>query len=289
MRFELTPFNRNCRDEELLQNVRDVAAALKKPSITIAEYKAHGRFHPSTLISRFAGWSKTLELAGLEITRFNGGVSANIALIDLQEVASRLGKKTLTQDEYRAHGRWSTSPLVNHYGTWLKALRAAGLQESRSYRVPDDVLFANLQQVWEALGRQPKYSEIAKPLSDYAAGTYAQRFGSWRAALEAFVAAATSQNEALEEQMPVDPSPAAQKPIPVRRTSRAIGWSLRYRVLSRDRFRCVLCGAAPALQPGVVLHVDHTIPWSKGGETVLENLRATCDRCNIGKSDLTLE
>lgn len=37
---------------------------------------------------------------------------------------------------------------------------------------------------------------------------------------------------------------------------------------------------------GALLHVDHVIPWSKGGETTLENLRVLCSVCNIGKSDV---
>jgi 5-methylcytosine-specific restriction endonuclease McrA len=60
---------------------------------------------------------------------------------------------------------------------------------------------------------------------------------------------------------------------------------LRYEVLRRDRFRCVLCGASPATQLGCVLHVDHVIPWSKGGKTVAGNLRSLCETCNLGKSD----
>ena len=31
------------------------------------------------------------------------------------------------------------------------------------------------------------------------------------------------------------------------------------------------------------LHVDHVIPWSSGGETIPENLRAACSDCNLGK------
>ncbi|MDR2876514.1 MAG: HNH endonuclease [Chromatiales bacterium] len=27
-------------------------------------------------------------------------------------------------------------------------------------------------------------------------------------------------------------------------------------------------------------------PWSKGGETVIENLRTLCSLCNIGKSNV---
>ena len=72
------------------------------------------------------------------------------------------------------------------------------------------------------------------------------------------------------------------------RTSRGIGWRMRFLVLRRDCFGCRLCGTSPAITPGVQLQIDHIQPWADGGETVLENLQSTCDRCNGGKSSLPL-
>ena len=60
--------------------------------------------------------------------------------------------------------------------------------------------------------------------------------------------------------------------------------SLRYDVMRRDGFRCVLCGRSAA-EDGVKLHVDHIIPVSKGGKTEPGNLRTLCENCNLGKSD----
>ena len=51
-------------------------------------------------------------------------------------------------------------------------------------------------------------------------------------------------------------------------------------------FTCKICGASPAKDPNVELHVDHIKPWAKGGETVLDNLQTLCSKCNLGKSDL---
>ncbi len=69
-------------------------------------------------------------------------------------------------------------------------------------------------------------------------------------------------------------------------TRRTISSKLRYQVLKRDNFKCCACGASPAKDSSVELHIDHIIPWSKGGETTLENLQTLCSKCNLGKSDL---
>ncbi len=59
--------------------------------------------------------------------------------------------------------------------------------------------------------------------------------------------------------------------------------TLRYSILKRDNFKCLICGRGS--EDGVKLQVDHIIPVSKGGKTVEENLRTLCKDCNRGKSD----
>ena len=71
----------------------------------------------------------------------------------------------------------------------------------------------------------------------------------------------------------------------ISKTSRKISDKLRYQVLKRDNFKCCACGASPAKYPDVELHIDHIIPWSKGGETVINNLQTLCSVCNLGKVD----
>src|SRR5947207_3420963 len=65
-----------------------------------------------------------------------------------------------------------------------------------------------------------------------------------------------------------------------RSTPRTPGERLRFLVFRRDNFSCQICGRSPALHLGLVLHVDHVIPWSKGGETAIENLQTLCEPCN---------
>lgn len=59
--------------------------------------------------------------------------------------------------------------------------------------------------------------------------------------------------------------------------------SLRYDIMKRDGFRCLLCGRCA--NDGVKLHVDHIVPVAKGGKTIPNNLRTLCDSCNMGKRD----
>ena len=57
---------------------------------------------------------------------------------------------------------------------------------------------------------------------------------------------------------------------------------LRYQVLKRDHYQCVICGRGA--KDGVKLHVDHIKPVARGGKTTLNNLRTLCADCNLGKS-----
>lgn len=57
---------------------------------------------------------------------------------------------------------------------------------------------------------------------------------------------------------------------------------LRWKVLKRDGYRCRACGAGP--ENGAVLHIDHILAISNGGETTLVNLQTLCACCNFGKA-----
>jgi hypothetical protein len=59
---------------------------------------------------------------------------------------------------------------------------------------------------------------------------------------------------------------------------------MRFRVLTRDHFRCRYCGRT-AEEAGAVLQMDHVIPVSNGGETSEDNLITACNTCNNGKSN----
>lgn len=90
--------------------------------------------------------------------------------------------------------------------------------------------------------------------------------------------------------IPVEPeTPLTPKTPKHKKRQRDPSPRLRFEVLARDKFTCRYCGASPSKDPEVTLHIDHIIPWSKGGETTLENLQTLCSKCNLGKSDLIID
>jgi hypothetical protein len=166
--------------------------------------------------------------------------------------------------------------------------------------VSEEEYFQNIEEVWIKLGRQPLYREIEKPLSRYSAGAYERKFGSWRKALEAFVAFMNAEDDEQNRIEPVgvetssepvdhaDSKPALSDAI-VHKTRRQVSDRLRFKVFYRDGMTCQICGKSRAKYMELELVVDHKVPWSKGGETIFENLQTLCRPCNGGKGDLSLD
>jgi len=198
-------------------------------------------------------------------------------LDDLRAVAAQLGVVSLPQRLYRRHGRYSTTAIKSRFRSWNAAVTAAGLTSAGQRDIGEGELFANLQDVWVALGRQPRKRDMTKPVSRYTHHPYVERYGGWLHAVKAFLASYEREEAAA----------VAQRPrITASRGPRDPSLRMRFLVMRRDSFRCRQCGASPAVTLGVELHVDHVIAWASGGATSLENLQTLCLRCNLGKSDL---
>jgi HNH endonuclease/Homing endonuclease associated repeat len=181
-------------------------------------------------------------------------------------------------------------------GVHYEALfEAAGLEATNlGRRYTDEECFENMLTVWTHFGRPPMHKEMSEAPSKVGGKAYIRRFGTWNKALAAFVERVNRGGDSEDLQDPdgtttsVAASSTADMRLPSRRSpddTRDIRLGLRFRVLHRDKFKCVLCGDHPARNPECVLHVDHVVPWSKGGRTSEDNLRTLCATCNVGRGN----
>lgn len=60
---------------------------------------------------------------------------------------------------------------------------------------------------------------------------------------------------------------------------------LRTHIKQRDNYTCRSCLASVAVEPNLLLEVDHIYPLSKGGLSEEGNLQTLCWRCNRAKSN----
>jgi hypothetical protein len=304
MKFELTAPHKQYSDSELLDDLKLVARKLGKHSLKLKDYsvKNGAKFSYQTFKKRFGSWKDALLKADLHTEKSIHGIEygessirESLLIEDIKSVANKVGNNALTLEEYTNNGKYSSSAVSKRFGGWNKAKEKAGLEIGRKYNSSDEEYFQNIEEVWQKLGRQPKYHEMIKPLSNFHISSYENKFGTWRESLERFIEYINSsdvEKEVVEpkfvqdiEVSKIDALPPISK-IPKRQTTRSINWRLRFVVMKRDNFRCKSCGRSPATDPSVILHVDHVKAWANGGETVLENLQTLCSVCNIGKSDL---
>lgn len=307
MEFKLNEYRRELTDEEIIENIQLVAKDLNTDYLSISTYKKYGKYSYTAIQGHFGTWKNALKLAGLRIERNSSElkrITEQELLSDLKKVAKSLNKSTITFSEYTEYGLYSSHNYLKRFGTWEKALALAGLEPTglSRKRIEKQELFDEIERMWRLLGRQPTSTDIIKGnICKYSIDTFKRRFGGYRAALEEFVDYINSDqdindeaektenkselNNEKEQQNDNDVNQYVPK-AKTHTTSRNVNARLRFRVMQRDNFKCCICGASPAKDPSVELHIDHIIPWSKGGETTIDNLQTLCSKCNLGKSDL---
>jgi hypothetical protein len=288
------PYLMEYTPEAMLAEIRRVAALVDHPVLSIGRFNRLARVHATTVIDHLGSWKTALQRAGLA-HRFSGSKgppkerrSDRLLLAAIRAVARVRSTAVLTTGMLEEEGV-PTGLLRVRFGSVAKAVALAGFahRNPTGRRTPEE-LHDNLLTVWRHCGRAPSMSEIGRPPSLIGAGPYLREHRTWKRALAAFVKRmhADPESRRILDQA-TGTALAAPWPGPRARAKagnrRKVEPGLRFRVLQRDRFRCTACGASPAEDPACKLHVDHAVPFSRGGKTEFSNLRTLCARCNMGK------
>lgn len=215
-------------------------------------------------------------------------------LSELESIAEKSNYFEFGKRDFNKLSKISVTPIVREFGNWTNALsflrlrlNEKGLDLSPRKEPPNRLysnkqLFDEMERIWRKLGHRPSRIEwqSSKPVISYQA--YTHRFNGWTNACLKFIEY-KSGNLVYAEPTKIEP-PIKTSKIE-RKDVRDIPLKLRLEVLKRDKFKCIFCGRSPATDNGVILHIDHVMPFSKGGKTELHNLQVLCLECNIGKSN----
>lgn len=170
----------------------------------------------------------------------------DVILDDIRRVADKLGKSP-TAKEMIEHGDYSQRVCHNKFGSWNKALRAAGYSPNRKYRLTDQDLLDEIDRLAEKFGRPPSSGEI-NHVGKYSKCTYLERFGGWEETLNdaGYLQPRSYQNTTA---IPYGPNWPEQ----------------RQRALERDNLQCQtpwcdITQAEHLEQVGKELGVHHIIP-----------------------------
>lgn len=215
-------------------------------------------------------------------------ISKQKIIQELKSVVERMGFTLPSKRDFNNLSSISSATVIRCFGSWSNALLHISkllesedtiLQKKKRAKWTNEILFKEMKRVWEALGQRPSKQQWIKQNPKYSYSTYIRRFDGWKNACLQFLE--YIKNTDINWENTDDKIFIKTKIV---KDKRDVPLKLRLKILTRDNFKCCLCGRSPATHT-VTLHVDHIIPHSLGGKTSEENLRTLCEECNLGKGN----
>lgn len=204
----------------------------------------------------------------------NKTISDDELKADVLRVAKLIAPVPLSSKKYDELGLYSSDTVSRRFGErkWNKVLEYLGLKCAQVFHTEVE-LFDNIAKVWIAKMAQPTRRDMDNHIvSSISSGAYLRKFGRWNIALKKFIEYINGNN-VVETLNQLSDNKDRHK------TRREPSNRLKVQVLIRDGNRCRICGVK--CDQGIhKIHFDHILPWSKGGETTVDNLRVLCKACN---------
>lgn len=185
---------------------------------------------------------------------------------------------------------WKNKSVSEHvitemFGSFKRALDRFGIENfAKEKKYDEDQLLTFFEKLWRWRKAPPSAGDFKTYKKENKHGisyeVFRDRFGGegWRRFLNLFADyknGLITKSDLLQQAIPRT-SPLRKRQIPLR---------LRARILTKFGQKCSICGASPKKGNDVELHVDHIVPFSKGGTHSEHNLRVLCGNCNLGRGN----
>ena len=214
---------------------------------------------------------------------------------ELEKTAKHFDYIEFGKRDFAQVANMSAGPVIKEFGSWSGAIdflrehlksKKIELKPRKRYFISDKELFDEMERIWKYVGHRPSRTEWESCNPKYTLGPYKTRFNGWQNACMGFIEYKMGKEILIKDNKTIIPDKAKRE---IReKDKRNIPLKIRLDILKRDNFRCIFCGRSPATDVGVILHLDHIIPYSKGGKSTLDNLQTLCSDCNLGKSNSEL-
>ena len=118
-----------------------------------------------------------------ELEPDNRNCPDDVLLNDLRVIAQRLGKASLTKEEYNRHGRFSAATMQKRFGSWNGALEKSRLGPIKRVNIPREELLADLKHVASVAGGNVVTRELYRNFGKFSESVIVRKYGSWAKAL----------------------------------------------------------------------------------------------------------
>ncbi|MDD5226231.1 MAG: DEAD/DEAH box helicase family protein [Candidatus Omnitrophica bacterium] len=138
------------------------------------------------------------------VNRIRMGYTKEVIVEQLQSLARELGRTPTYQDvlQESPKGKYaSTQTIINLFGTYNKALKAAGFRVNRQTNLDREELILQLKMLAARLGRSPTQEEVSQSRDCASSRVYTRVFGSHRKALEAAGLTLNYIDDATQEEL----------------------------------------------------------------------------------------
>lgn len=105
-------------------------------------------------------------------------------LNDIKRVNIIIGLNSVSQKDYKEHGRFSCATLTRRFGSWANVLKRADLEVENYHFISDNELLNDLKKVADSLNKKSVTMAEYKKHGEYSPDSFSRRFGSWFIALE---------------------------------------------------------------------------------------------------------